>query len=198
VVALTFDAGNNDGGLASILATLRATQTPATFFLNGRWVQAYTSDARRIAVEGYSIGNHSADLVGFPALSDSALRDQVQKGARIIEAVTGRDPKPWFRSPFGDLDGRAIKILNSLGYGSIFWSVGTQGYLGTSEGQSTSSVVSRVLESLQPGEIVILEVQANATDHSTLDADALPAIIRSVEQRGYQFVSLDQFPLSPG
>ena len=45
---------------------------------------------------------------------------------------------------------------------------------------------------------MILEVQANATDHSTLDADALPTIIRDVEQRGYQFVSLDQFMLSMG
>jgi peptidoglycan/xylan/chitin deacetylase (PgdA/CDA1 family) len=88
--------------------------------------------------------------------------------------------------------------VNSLGYGSIFWTVGTQGYLGTSGGQSVSSVVTRVLGSLQPAEIVILEVQANATDHSTLDADALPTIIRDVEQRGYQFVSLDQFMLSMG
>ncbi len=196
VVALTFDAGNNDGGVASILATLRATGTPATFFLNGRWVQAHATDARQIAADGYSIGNHSADLVHFGTLSDSEARQQILEAAQIIKSVTGRDPRPWFRSPFGDLDARTIKIVNSLGYGSIFWTVGTQGYLGTSGGQSVSSVVTRVLRSLQPAEIVILEVQANATDHSTLDADALPTIIRDVEQRGYQFVSLDQFMLS--
>jgi peptidoglycan/xylan/chitin deacetylase (PgdA/CDA1 family) len=193
LVALTFDAGNNDGGVASILATLRATGTPATFFLNGRWVQAYPTDARQIAADGYSIGNHSADLVQFPTLGDSEARQQILGGAQIIKSVTGRDPRPWFRSPFGDLDARTIKVVNSLGYGSIFWTVGTQGYLGTSGGQSVSSVVARVLGGLQPGEIVILEVQANATDHSTLDADALPTIIREVQLRGYRFVSLDQF-----
>ena len=192
-MALTFDAGNNDGGVASILATLRSTGTPATFFLNGRWVQAYPGDARQIAAGGYSIGNHSADLVRFPPLSETEARRQILDGAGIIKSVTGRDPRPWFRSPFGDLDARTIRIVNSLGYGSIFWAVGTQGYLGTSGGQSVSSVVARVLGGLQPGGIVILEVQANATDHSTLDADALPTIIRDVEQRGYQFVSLDQF-----
>jgi peptidoglycan/xylan/chitin deacetylase (PgdA/CDA1 family) len=193
VVALTFDAGNNNGGAASILATLRATGTPATFFLNGRWVQAYPADARQIAAGGYSIGNHSADLVHFRTLGDSEARQQILDGAQIIKSVTGRDPRPWFRSPFGDLDARTIKIVNSLGYGSIFWTVGTQGYLGSSGGQSVSSVVTRVLDGLQPGEIVILEVQANAADHSTLDADALPTIIREVQQRGYRFVSLDQF-----
>jgi peptidoglycan/xylan/chitin deacetylase (PgdA/CDA1 family) len=193
LVALTFDAGNNDGGVASILATLRATGTPATFFLNGRWVQTHPADARQIAADGYTIGNHSADLVHFPTLSDAEARRQILEGARIIKSVTGRDPRPWFRSPFGDLDARTIGIVNSLGYGSIFWTVGTQGYLGTSGGQSVSSVVTRVLDGLQPGEIVILEVQANATDHSTLDADALPAIIHDVRQRGYEFVSLDKF-----
>jgi peptidoglycan/xylan/chitin deacetylase (PgdA/CDA1 family) len=198
VVALTFDAGNNDGGVASILATLRATGTPATFFLNGRWVQAYPTDARQIAADGYSIGNHSADLVHFGTLSDSDARQQILEGAQIIKSVTGRDPRPLFRSPFGDLDARTIKIVNSLGYGSIFWTAGTQGYLGTSGGQSVSSVATRVLGSLQPAEIVILEVQVNATDHSMLDADALPTIIRDVRQRGYQFVSLDQFMLSMG
>lgn len=193
VVALTFDAGNNNGGAASILATLRATGTPATFFLNGRWAQAYPADARQIAAGGYSIGNHSADLVHFRTLGDSEARQQILDGAQMIKSVTGRDPRPLFRSPFGDLDARTIKIVNSLGYGSIFWTVGTQGYLGNSGGQSVSSVVTRVLDGLQPGEIVILEVQANATDHSTLDADALPTIIREVQQRGYRFVSLDQF-----
>jgi peptidoglycan/xylan/chitin deacetylase (PgdA/CDA1 family) len=193
VVALTFDAGNNDAGVASILATLGATGTPASFFLNGRWVQAYPADARQIVAGGYSIGNHCADLVHFPPLGDSEARQQILEGARIIRSVTGRDPRPWFRSPFGDLDPRTIRIVNSLGYGSIFWTTGTQGYLGTSGGQSASSAVSRVLGSLQPGEIVILEVQGNATDHSTVDADALPAIIREVRQRGYQFISLDQF-----
>jgi peptidoglycan/xylan/chitin deacetylase (PgdA/CDA1 family) len=197
LVALTFDAGNNDGGVSSILATLRATGTPATFFLNGRWVQTYPADARRIAAS-YSIGNHSADLVQFRTLTDVQVRQQVLEGARIIKAVTGRDPRPWFRSPFGDLDARTIRVINSLGWGSIFWTVGTQGYLGTSGGQSVSSVVARVLGSLQPGEIVIMEVQANATDHSILDAAALPVIIHDVEQRGYHFVSLDQFVRSMG
>ena len=198
VVALTFDAGNNNGGVASILATLRATGTPATFFLNGRWVQAHPADARQIAAGGYSIGNHSADLTHFATLSDPEVRQQVLEGERIINSVTGVDPRPWFRSPFGDLDARTIKVVNSLGYGSIFWTTGTQGYLGTSGGQSVSSVVARFLGSLQPGEIVILEVQANATDGSTLDADALPTIIREVRQRGYDFVSLDQFTHSNG
>lgn len=194
---MTFDAGNNDGGVASILSTLEATSTPATFFLNGRWAQAYPADAGRIAAH-FAIGNHSADLVHFRTLTDSEVRQQVLDGASIIKNVTGHDTHPWFRSPFGDLDALSIRIINSLGFGSVFWTVGTQGYLGTSAGQSVSSVVARIMGHLQPGEIVIMEVQANPADGSTLDAQALPTIIRDIRRQGYRFVSLDQFARSTG
>src|SRR6266542_3984837 len=49
VVALTFDAGANDAGVASILATLAAQGVPATFFLTGRWAELYPDEARDIA-----------------------------------------------------------------------------------------------------------------------------------------------------
>src|SRR5688500_12073148 len=38
VVALTFDAGANSAGLASILGTLADQRVPASFFLTGQWV----------------------------------------------------------------------------------------------------------------------------------------------------------------
>ena len=50
VVALTFNAGANADWVASILATLERTCTPATFFLTGRWVEQFQDQARRIAV----------------------------------------------------------------------------------------------------------------------------------------------------
>src|SRR6059036_2747612 len=41
VVALTFDAGANADAVPSILQTLSAKGVPATFFLTGKWVEAY-------------------------------------------------------------------------------------------------------------------------------------------------------------
>lgn len=74
VVALTFDAGANADAVPSILATLRQTCVPATFFLTGRWVELFQDQARRIAVR-YQIGNHSHTHPHLPALSDAAVRD---------------------------------------------------------------------------------------------------------------------------
>jgi peptidoglycan-N-acetylglucosamine deacetylase len=63
VVALTFDAGANDAAVANILATLRATQTSATFFLTSRWTRIYPAEARLVASR-YPVGNHTVRRTG--------------------------------------------------------------------------------------------------------------------------------------
>jgi len=56
LVALTFDAGSGNEGVASILATLAEKNVPATFFLKGQWAEAFPADAKAIA-DRYPVGN---------------------------------------------------------------------------------------------------------------------------------------------
>ena len=58
-VALTIDCGGNAAGLKSILATLKAEQVPATFFLTGNWVRTYPSKTKTLARRGFTLGNHT-------------------------------------------------------------------------------------------------------------------------------------------
>jgi peptidoglycan/xylan/chitin deacetylase (PgdA/CDA1 family) len=53
--------------------------------------------------------------------------------------------------------------------------------------------VDRVVDALQPGEIVIMHVGSHPTDRSTLDADALPRVIEELRARGYGFATIDQY-----
>jgi peptidoglycan/xylan/chitin deacetylase (PgdA/CDA1 family) len=189
VVALTFDAGANAGAVPSILSTLESNCVPATFFLTGDWVDAFPADARRIAVR-YPVANHSDTHPHLPALSDAAVRDEINRAERIIQGSTRFNPRPMFRFPFGDRDDRTMGIVNGLRYGSIRWTVDTLGWMGTSGGQSVQTVTNRVLASLRPGEIVLMHVGSHPTDGSTLDADALPGIIAELKRRGYGFVTI--------
>ncbi len=192
MVALTFDAGANDAAVAKILATLRATRTPATFFLTGRWTQLYPAEARLVASR-YPVGNHTVDHPDLTTLSPPAVRSQVTTAQRQISSIAGRDPRPLFRFPYGAYDTSRLRVVNQLGYAAIGWTVDTLGWEGTSGGQSTSSVLARVLAGLRPGEIVLMHVGSNPTDHSTLDADALAAVIRAVRTRGYTLTTLPPY-----
>jgi peptidoglycan/xylan/chitin deacetylase (PgdA/CDA1 family) len=193
IVALTFDGGSGSQGLAAILAELAEEHVPATFFLTGIWVQANPAGARSIAADpSTSIGNHTWDHPYCTSLGDAQLRAEVTRAESEIRTVAGRDPRPLFRFPYGDSDARTVADVNALGYGSIRWTVDTLGWEGTAGGQSTATVLRRVKAAERPGEIVLMHLGA-APDGSTLDADALPEMIRQLRADGYGFVAIWDF-----
>jgi peptidoglycan/xylan/chitin deacetylase (PgdA/CDA1 family) len=197
VVALTFDAGSNADGVSSILRTLSAQHVAASFFLTGNFVNTYPAQAKTMAAAG-RVGDHSISHPHFvtenPPLTDAQIRQQVLGAQQMIKAATGADPAPWFRFPFGEYNARTLALVNAAGFVPVGWTVDTLGWEGTSGGQSAQTVVSRVLAGLRPGEIVLMHCGSGGNDpkdHSTLDADALPAVISAVKARGYQFVTID-------
>jgi peptidoglycan/xylan/chitin deacetylase (PgdA/CDA1 family) len=193
VVALTFDGGANADGLPSILRVLRTSGVPASFFLTGAFARDFPTLARDVATGGFRIGNHSVDHPYFTRLSDSQIRSEVMDAAGIIKTITGTEPSPFFRFPYGDRDARTLSVVNGLGYVAIGWTVDTLGWEGTSGGITVQKVITRVMDSLTPGEIVLMHVGSNPSDRTTLDADALPAIIQSLRSAGYSFVTLGDF-----
>jgi peptidoglycan/xylan/chitin deacetylase (PgdA/CDA1 family) len=192
VVALTFDAGANADGVASILATLRQQGVPGTFFLTGDFVGHFPSQAQAIANAGYRIGNHSVNHPYFTQLTDSQIRAQVANAATAIRNATGANPAPFFRFPYADRDARTIAAVNSAGYLPIGYTIDSLGWQGTYDGQRGASfVVNRVVGSITTGAIVVMHVGSNPDDHSTLDAAALPTIISQLRAKGYSFVTLN-------
>ena len=191
MVALTFDAGGNDAGVASILATLGARGVPATFFLTGRWTEIYPQQARRIAA-AYTVGNHTQTHPHLTDLPDGEVAAEVTGAEQAIRDATGRDPRPLFRFPYGDVDARVLADVHGLGYGGIRWTVDTLGWEGRGAGQSVDSVVARAVGGASPGEIVLMHV-GSAQDGSTLDADALGRIIDGLRAKGYGFASIADY-----
>ena len=191
VVALTFDAGANADGVQSILGTLAKYRVRATFFLTGNFVRDFPAPSKAIAGAGQRIGDHSVSHPYFTKLTDAQIRDQVLSAESQIASVTGAATWPWFRFPYGDYNQHAISVVNGTGFVPVGWTVDTLGWKGTSGGITTQTVLNRMLGSLRPGEIALMHCGSNPDDHSTLDADALPAVIQNLQARGYSFVTID-------
>jgi peptidoglycan/xylan/chitin deacetylase (PgdA/CDA1 family) len=187
-VALTFDCGANADGLPAIRRTLRDERAPATFFPTGDWVRANPAAARAIAAD-YPVGNHSNHHDHLTELSRAAVRADLNTTRKLIEDTTGQDPRPRFRFPYGESTPSLIGVVNNLGYGAFRWTVDTLGWKGRTGGQTAETVKTRVLTALQPGEIVLMHC-GSAEDGSTLDADALPDVIRAIRAHGYGFTTL--------
>lgn len=188
VVALTFDAGAGTQGVDSILTALAREGVVATFFVTGQFVAAAPGLARRMDAAGV-VGNHTVDHPHLTTLADSRVSAEVLDAAQTITTVTGRSPKPWFRFPYGESDLRTRRLVASLGYRGVGWTVDTLGWRGRAAG-TAADVTRRVVTALSPGEIVLMHVGANPDDGTTYDADALPQVIAAVRAAGYGFTTV--------
>jgi peptidoglycan/xylan/chitin deacetylase (PgdA/CDA1 family) len=185
-VALTFDAGSDAGFTREILDVLGQSGIHATFGITGRWAEAHPDLVTRIAAGGHLLVNHSYGHQSFtgtsarPALLTFAERQaDVERADQIIQRITGRSTKPWFRSPYGDYDGSVNAALGTLGYRyNVLWTVDSLGW----QGASPSSIVSRTVGGAVPGAILLFHVGSQSQD-----ANALPAVIAGLRQAGYGF-----------
>lgn len=191
VVALTFDGGASDAAVPSILATLADRGVTATFFVTGDFARRYPARVAAVVAAGHRVGNHSDSHEHYPALTDAEIAADLED-ARVAIAAAGAEPRPWFRFPYGDRTPADVRAVNAAGYVPVRWTVDSLGWKGTSGGLTAAAVTERVLAAAQPGAIVLLHVGANPDDGTTLDADALPAVVDGLRARGYSFVTLDR------
>src|SRR5512146_79122 len=129
-VALTFDAEHPDRPTEPdvhdrIMASLERADVRATFFVQGRWAQAYPERARALPGAGHLVGSHSFYHVRMPLLSPAGLENDVRRAERAIHDIVKVDPRPWFRLPFGSghAERPVVSGLEALGYRSIYWDV---------------------------------------------------------------------------
>lgn len=188
VIALTFDGGSGAQGADSVISTLSTMGVRGSFFLTGTFVHSYPSTAARIGA-AHVVGNHTMTHPHMNALSDTGVRNEVATAASMLRTSVGTSGRPWFRFPFGEYDGRTLRLINALGYAGIGWTIDTLGWKGRLGAGSADDVVARVMADLQPGAIVLMHLGA-APDGSTLDADALPALIAAIRGAGYSFTTL--------
>jgi peptidoglycan-N-acetylglucosamine deacetylase len=147
---------------------------------------------RDIAAAGHPVGNHSDTHPSFPDSTNEEIRTELARADASISALTGEPTAPLFRFPFGDRTPLDIQVVNDAGYIPFRWTVDTLGWQGTDEGITVATVRDRVLDTLQPGQIVLMHVGAHPDDGSTLDADALPGMVGDLRERGYDFVTIPE------
>jgi peptidoglycan/xylan/chitin deacetylase (PgdA/CDA1 family) len=171
-----------------ILDTLSEADTPATFFVQGRWAESQPLAAKRIADQGHLIGHHSHYHARMPLLHDDGLKSDLLDAQSVIERTTGANPKPWFRCPFGagSDDQRVLGVLDELGYRNVHWHVESEDWEPWRTGDAIASDTIRGVVDHGDGSVVLLHTWPGGT------ADGIGSIVTELRDAGATFVTIDE------
>lgn len=119
-VGVTFDEGPVKT-TADILTILNTKKVKATFHLVPSYVQANLDIAKKIVEYGHVIGLRLEPSVKPTELSESELKAELEKEAKIINDKLGVNPR-FLRLPFGsESDATVLKVVEELGFTLTLW-----------------------------------------------------------------------------
>jgi peptidoglycan/xylan/chitin deacetylase (PgdA/CDA1 family) len=204
-VALTFDMGGRLDPGVSILNFLIANRVCATLFPTGAMAQ--TPQGREIMAivrahpELFEIGNHTmhhCDLVrgggGSPTTAPCAgitptadfIRTELTDAQAILRQLSGQNPQPYWRAPYGSISAAVIQAAASVGYTKTFmWDIDTIDWKPIAEGGPTAQqIASKVITTAEGGSNVLMHLGGYET------LDALRIMVPGLRDRGFLLTSL--------
>jgi peptidoglycan/xylan/chitin deacetylase (PgdA/CDA1 family) len=195
-IALTFDAEHPDrprcrpGIQEGLIDVLDRLDVRATFFIQGRWAEAYPDTARRIGAAGHVVGSHSFYHARLPLLTDAGLRADIRDAGEAIERIVGVSPVPWFRCPFGEGhdDPRVLAAIRAEGYRNVHWDVWAEDWDPERTGAQVEVEASRDALAHGDGAVVLLHTWPEST------REALPGLIGRLRAGGATLVTIDRLP----
>lgn len=182
-VVLTFDDGPNPATMERVLDALAAHCARATFFMTGANLAKHPELGRRVAEAGHTPALHS---YAHPVLKQMPEADQLadlEKGIAAFAAVYGGAPAA-YRFPFLDDTPAIMAALKTRQIAVASTDLGILDY--HPNDMRTSTLVRRLEEQLdQRGGGIILMHDANPPT-----AEALPALLKAIRDKGYKLVHL--------
>jgi peptidoglycan/xylan/chitin deacetylase (PgdA/CDA1 family) len=186
VVALTFDDGPNPPYTGQVLDVLERYGVPATFFCVGLHAGAHTDELARMVESGHGIGNHTWSHPFLPDLSVREFEVQLERTDEAVEAVTGPRRVRLFRPPYGSCSTEIVGWLAGADRPAVaLWDVDT----GDWAMPGAPAIARTVLERARPGSIVLMH---DGGGDRSQTAEALPAVVEGLLDRGYRFARVEE------
>ena len=190
-VALTFDDGPCPDVTPRVLDILAQHCATATFFCVGRNVRRYPHVVRAIADAGHELGNHGFCHPHHIYLwSQSLLIRDMALTQRAIKRSAGVTPRV-YRPAVGFRGFAMAGAIKQMGMQLVNFSA--RAY--DTHRITPQRIVERILRRVKQGGIILLHdgsdpPSANPDRHAMLEA--LHAIIDSLRETGYRFVSMSE------
>ena len=186
-VVMTFDDGPHPRWTPRILEILSEKGATATFFVVGRKAEEHPDVVRAILDRGHAVGLHSyAHDRLFALRSGQRVRDDLERGIAVLEALSGRRPV-LFRPPIGHTNPIIARVADALDLTVVGWTVGGRDGVASAR---PSAVSARIRRALRDGAIVLLHDSPERGDREPAAVRALPSVLAAIAARGLPIVPL--------
>lgn len=182
-VVLTFDDGPMPRITKSILDTLDAFCTKATFFSVGQMALAYPQFAKDVIARGHTLGAHTwSHPLNIPSRGFDKARDEIDRGFAAVALAAGQPIAPFFRFPgLGDSD-PLLDHLQKQGIATFTVDVVSNDSFISSPERLAQRTIAQT-ETRNGGILLFHDIKAST-------AKALPTILSELKQRGYKVVHM--------
>jgi peptidoglycan/xylan/chitin deacetylase (PgdA/CDA1 family) len=188
MVALTFDDGPTEAGVAAALDALRAGGARGTFFLIGREVAERPHLVRRMVAEGHEVANHSFTHQVMIGRSAGFYDTEIGKTHRRLIAA-GAPAPTLFRPPYGKKLWGLPAAARRHGYKMVMIDV-EEPLVG-----DPRAYADRVVREAKPGSILLMHLMYRSNRTAR---EALPLVIRGLRARGFRIVPVGELLAAGG
>ena len=150
-IALTFDDGPHPSQTHQILEILDHYGVKATFFMIGVNVENYPDAAKEVIARGHEVGNHTYSHSHLQSMGEYSLMREVNRCEDVLESLCEYRPH-LFRPPEGVINPHVEACAARGDYRLILWSLDTKDW----ETKNAEIISARVLNQIQPGDIVLM------------------------------------------
>ena len=186
-VAISFDCAWGTDYTETLLNIMEREKVVSTFFMVEFWTTKYPDLVKKIAGGGHAIGTHSTTHSDMSKLTEAQIEEELTRSSMAIKAVTGEEVT-LFRPPYGDYDDLLIETAERLGLYTIQWDVDSLDW----KNLSAAEIAARVTSGVKNGSIVLFHNNGLHT------AEALPAVIADLKEKGFTFVRIDDLIYKDG
>lgn len=164
---------------------MKQHSVPATFFVVGPYLEQNPELVKRMVSEGHIVGNHTYHHYDMSKISDpDTFAKELQDVADKYQQITGQQMLPYYRPPQGIYSEENLKLAQSLGYRTVFWSLAYVDWLQDKQ-PSKDEAFSKLIPRIHDGAIVLLH------STSSTNAEILDELLTKWEELGYRFGSIE-------
>ena len=139
---------------------------------------------QRMMDEGHTLGSHSTDHICFPDTPLESCKEDVEWLHSYVKDNFNYEMS-LFRFPAGEFSEKTLKLMQDMGYKSVFWSFAYRDWE-TDNQPDPAEALNTIVSKAHPGAIILLH------SVSSTNAEILGQVIDELRAQGYEFASFEE------